>query len=199
MRDWSRNRIRQVQYEEAKKQNMNVRSWEDIGDIWQKDGSRENQEKMFQVMHGVFERKGEWSFDNSWSRQLENEFMTEYNLVYDTPEPERKASRKRIPAGIEDIIKGERPQLNKLLNLKTKMKTSHGKTIVVIGRVGKSLAKPSGVVRKKGIFYTEFIRFHKKFMNNIITGENTAIINQDTIEKHTMTNDENTSKCSKGI
>ena len=97
LREWSRNRIRQIQYEEAKKQGMDVRSWEEIGDCWQKDGSRINQERMFQVMHGVFERKGKWkddNTDNTWSMQLEEEFMTEYDLAYDMPEPEKKASRK---------------------------------------------------------------------------------------------------------
>ena len=44
--------------------------------------------------------------------------MTDYDLVYYKPEPERKVSRKIIPAMIEKIIKGEKPQLSKLLNLK---------------------------------------------------------------------------------
>ena len=91
---------------------MDIKSWEEIGDCWQKDGSRINQERMFHVMHGVFERKGKWKDDDTWSMQLEKEFMNEYGIFYDMPEPERKTSRKRIPAGIEDIIKGERSQIS---------------------------------------------------------------------------------------
>ena len=89
---------------------------------------------------------------------FEEEFMKEYNLKYDKPEPERRVSQRRIPAGIENVIKTERPELNKLLNLRTKV--SHGKMIVVQGRVEKSSSRPNGIKRKKRLFYGEFIKQH---------------------------------------
>ena len=97
--------------------------------------------------------------------------MREYNLRYDRPEPVREASRRKTPAGIEDIIKTERPEMNKLINLRTKMENSHGKMIVVTGRVGKSSIKPNGSKRKKEVFYSEFIRYHNvnlKMMSKMI-------------------------------
>ena len=138
---------------------MKIISWEEIGDCWQKDDSIENQKRMFQVMEGVFERLSKWPYDKTWSMVFEEEFMKEYNLMYDKPEPLRRVSRKRVPAGIENIIKTERPELNKLLNLGTKV--SHGKMIVVHSRVEKSSSRPNGIKRKKGLFYDEFIKHHK--------------------------------------
>ena len=163
LKHWVRNRIRQIQFEEAKKQGMDVQSWEDIGANWQTDGSLENQKCLFQIMHGVFERNKNWSVDQTWSSQLEGEFMKEYSLKYDKPEPERKEAKKRVPAGIEEIIKGERPAINKLLNKRTKIKGSHGKTIVVVGIVGKCEKVPNGCVRKKGVFYPDYVPYYKNY------------------------------------
>jgi len=89
---------------------------------------------------------------------FEEELMKEYKLKYNKSETERRVSQTRIPAGIENIIKTERPELNKLLNLQTKV--SHGKMIVVHGRVEKSSSRPNGIKRKKGLFYGEFIKYH---------------------------------------
>ena len=141
---WGRNRIRQIQYEKAINLGMNIQTWEDIGHTWQKDGSLKNQEWMFHIMHGVFQMDENWDKGKTWSEQLEDEFMKEYHLEYDTPEPLRKASRKRIPSGIEEIIKSDRSELNKLLNLRTRTMSSHGKKIVLIARVGKCPNKPNG-------------------------------------------------------
>ena len=182
LKDWSRNRIRQIQYEEAINQGMNISSWEDIGHSWQHDDSAENQERMFQIMYGVFERDSKWPYGKTWSSKLEEEFMREYNLRYDRPEPLRKASRRRTPAGIEDIIKTERPELNKLLNLRTKMDNSHGKMIVAIGRVGKSSRQPNGIKRKKGVFYSEFIRYHKSKCQNDVNNNTVATNKDSTVE-----------------
>ena len=126
-------------------------------------------------MEGVFERLSKWPYDKTWSMVFEEEFMKEYNLKYDKPEPLRKAAQRRIPAGIENIIKTERPELNKLLNLRTKV--SHGKMIVVHGRVEKSSSRPNGIKRKKGLFYGEFIRHHKgKIVHQIDEARTTNVI-----------------------
>ena len=182
MKDWSRNRIRQIQDEEAINQGMKISFWEDIGRCWQEDGSVENQERMFHVMYGVFERDSKWPYGKSWSSKLEEEFMREYNLRYDKPEPVREASRQKIPAGIEDIIKTERPEMNKLINLRTKMENSHGKMIVVTGRVGKSSIKPNGSKRKKEVFYSEFVRYHKCKSQNDVKNDTVATNIHSTVE-----------------
>ena len=170
---WCRNRIRQIQFEEAIKQGLDVLTWEDIGDQWQSDGSPENQQRMFQIMHGVFERCGKWNGVDTWAIELEREFMQQYGLQYDKPDSERQLKRKRVPAGIEEIIKNQKPALNKLINLRTMTKGSHGKKIVVVGKVSKCNDVPDGYVRKKGIFYPEFIRYHPKFSK----GKNEEVIN----------------------
>ena len=125
--------------------------------------------------------------------QLENKFMTEYNLVYNTPEPEGEVTRENNSSGIEAIINGKRPQLNKLLNLKTKVKPLHLKTIIAIGRVGKYSAKLSGILGKKEAFFYELVQLHKRIMFNNITKENTTITNQDTMEENATANKESRS------
>ena len=83
---WCRNRIRQIQFEEAINQGLEVLTWEGIGDKWQSDGSLENQQRMFQIMHGVFERHGKWIGVDTWALELEKEFMQQYGLQYDKPD-----------------------------------------------------------------------------------------------------------------
>ena len=45
--------------------------------------------------------------------------------------------------------------------MRTRAKSSHGKKIVLVARVGKCPDKPNGHRRKKGIFYPEYIQHHK--------------------------------------
>ena len=54
-RAWAKDYVKQMQFNEAKNnQGMDeIENWTDIGELWSKDGSTENQQKMFQVMQGT--------------------------------------------------------------------------------------------------------------------------------------------------
>ena len=63
-------------------------------------------------MHGVFERKSEWG-EKEWSMVLEDQFMKEAGLKYS--DPPIVTTGKRMPAGLEKLIKNVRNEINKLI------------------------------------------------------------------------------------
>ena len=102
---------------------MDIVDWNDIGKAFRTDESREMCEKMYYVMHGVFER------DLHWAEKMEKKVMKIHGVAYDSPPPEQKFGSKKVSSGIEVIIKQQRCECNKLINLKTK--NSHGKKILI--------------------------------------------------------------------
>ena len=115
---WARDKVRQWQFEEAQRQGLEVTDWGGIQKIFASDGSREMMEKMYQIMCGTFE-KYDLNNEITWSQKLENEALDHFLLRY-RDEPERKHGFRRKPGGIEVIIKSQRNECNKLMNLKTK-------------------------------------------------------------------------------
>ena len=75
---------------------MIVNKFRDIGESWATDWSSENQERLFQVMFGMYDR------DLQWSLRLEQEFMNLHNIAYsETPSPRRKGCYERIIASMK--------------------------------------------------------------------------------------------------
>ena len=147
---WARDKVRQWQFEEARRQGLEVTDWGGIQKIFASDGSREMMKKMYEIMCGTFE-KYDLNNEITWSQKLENEALDHFLLRY-RDEPERKHGYRRKPGGIEVIIKSQRNECNKLMNLKTKQK--HGKKIRVTEFVTVDGRKKK---KRKGIFYDDFI------------------------------------------
>ena len=79
---------------------------------------------MYFVMHAVFQ------CDLDWTMKLEVKVMKVYDIEYDSPPPENKFGMKKVSSEIEIIIKQQRCECNKLINLKTR-KSHHRKKVLI--------------------------------------------------------------------
>ena len=100
---------------------MEISDWGGIQRNFAKDGSMKMMETMYEIMCGTFE-KYDLMNELSWSQKLENDALKHFLIKY-TDQPDRKLGFCRKPGGIEIIIKAQRNECNKLMNLKTKKNT----------------------------------------------------------------------------
>ena len=100
---------------------MEISDWGGIQRNFAKDGSMKMMETMYEIMCGTFE-KYDLMNELSWSQKLENDALKHFLIKY-TDQPDRKLGFRRKPGGIEIIIKAQRNECNKLMNLKTKKNT----------------------------------------------------------------------------
>ena len=135
--------------QDAKRQKMDTLDWNDIGKAFRSDGSRAMCEKMYYIMHGVFER------DLQWAEKMENKVMKIHGIAYNSPPPEQKFGSKKVSSGIEVIIKQQRCECNKLINMRTQK--SHKKKIIIVEFVDYNNFPGKKRVRKKDTFYNDFI------------------------------------------
>ena len=102
-----------------------MHQWDDIGKLFQQDGSEEMCEKIFQCMYGWFKKQDAYAratkqFNQLWARLIEAKFMEDYGLRYQSEEIVH-TGKKRKPNGIESLISREYNELNKLINNRTKV------------------------------------------------------------------------------
>ena len=70
---YARDSIQQLQFDEAKMdQGLHIQQWDDIGTLFQEDGSDEMCEKMFNIMYGYFKKidcfaRLTKNYDNLWA------------------------------------------------------------------------------------------------------------------------------------
>ena len=151
---WAKDKIKQIQFEEAIKEKLNVKLWDDIGKEWKKDGGEDNQKRLYCIMHGVFERETKWN-GKCWQQCLEEEFMTKRNLHYTSrdvnAEGNNKRKRKDAATGIQKIIMNERNESNKLIN--NRSRKTH-RLCIIIKRI-------DGKRRKKDHFTNQYVGRHE--------------------------------------
>ena len=152
VQEYGRDKIQQIQFEEAINQGLEVHQWDDIGKLFQQDGSEEMCEKIFQCMYGWFKKQDAYAratkqFNQLWARLIEAKFMEDYGLRYQSEEIVH-TGKKRKPNGIESLISREYNELNKLINNRTKV--THRKKINI--RHIKFNMRPTPVM-----FYPHFV------------------------------------------
>ena len=78
---WARDKIRQWQFEEARKQGMEISDWGGIQQNFAEDGSMKMMETMYEIMNGTFE-KYDLMNELTWSKKLEKDALKHFLLKY---------------------------------------------------------------------------------------------------------------------
>ena len=95
-------------------------------------------------MHGVFEQ------DLQWAEKMENKVMRIHGVAYNSPPPEQKFGSKKVSSGIEVIIKQQRCECNKSINMRTQK--THKRRIIIVEFVECNNFPGKKRVRKKILF-----------------------------------------------
>ena len=145
--------VKLVMLRQAQSQNMmrrngtsKVTRFDDIGLLWQEDGSLGNAEVVFAVLYGWFD------LHPNWALEIEQKYMQSKGLEYD-----ESPSGKRGDMGcIEWYIHHAKNELTKLVNARTSI--THKKRITITREKGTITLHNRWKRRLKGVFYAEFVK-----------------------------------------